>query len=113
MTTAFIPTTRVTILGGAGGETPAGDEVDGEIPLARDVAATWSVRRRSVWDPVQLRHTSVESVRVRLRPGTAVLRGQRLRDQRTGRVGTVDEVEDPRGVMGRSPVVVWLVRVTG
>lgn len=112
MSTTFIPSTTVAILSGETTVDALGDEVDSDTVLATGLPAEWYERDQRTWEPVSGRATIVEGYRVRLRPGTTVTEGQRLRNERTGALGVITAVVADRNPLLATDVLVKLRKIT-
>lgn len=92
---AFIPNTLVTILDSPDGTTDAdylGDEVADDVVVAEHLPAFWAQKDQRTWDPVAGRQTIIRGYLVKLRPGTEITENQRVRNERTGEVGQVNQI---------------------
>lgn len=104
--TAFLPTTRVTVL-------RAEDEADsfGDVrpsttamSVASGVPAAITEGSQASYQPVEGRRGVVEAYTVRLRPGVDVAEDDRLLDERTGITYVVTAVSAPQSLVGVADV---------
>lgn len=111
----MIATTRAAILRGSTRD-PLGDEVDtdGEPVVGlEDFAASITEKSRSVFDPSTGEWRTVRYYKGRVPANLKLEPGDRLRDNRTGRIYTIEEDEGvPRSISGRSSLSLDL-RFTG
>lgn len=115
MTTTFVPSTTVTVLGDPRApvaENAYGDEVDDTTEVASGLPATWTEKDQRTQEPASGRWTIVEGFEVRLRPGTAITEDQRLRNERTGEIGQVVRVIRSANGLIASDVVVRLRKIS-
>jgi hypothetical protein len=111
MTTTYVPNTTVTVLDTGTVETAAGDEIENSVTVTANLPAVWSQRSSRIWNPATGRSSLIRYVRVTLRPGTVVKEGQRLRNDRTGELGTVDAVDTPQATGTARNVTVLLTDI--
>lgn len=116
---AFIPSTRVTVLRGAAAPNSFGDELPADTPIATGVPAavaeglgsSQSQNTQRSFQPADQRGGVVETYTIRLRPGTDVLEDDRLLDERTGAVYQVRAIYTPPNLVGLVDVRAVAVRV--
>ena len=115
--TAFIPTTRVTVLRGTGTDL-WGDPTDTATAIATGVpayvtagSANGAPGGQQSGRPVDGQGGVLEAFTVRLRPRVDVLEQDRLVDERTTAVYQVTDVFNPSGPAGLADVRVSAVRV--
>lgn len=108
---SFRATTLVTVLRGEGAD-DFGDPVDTDAVAYRDVPASIleTVTRQS--RPVDGRTDAVRSYACRVHHNVTLYRDDRIRDQRTGDVYTVDEIITPTNPVGHTFRRLTLRRVT-
>lgn len=113
MSTAFRPNCRVTVLDTA--DTTAtddnGDPVEDDVVQAEGLPAFWGQHDERRWDPVTQRSTLIRGYMVRLRPGTEVTEGQRLRNETTDAIGHAQRVERETTLGRAGDVLVRLISV--
>lgn len=110
--TAFIPSTRVTVL-----RTEASADSFGDVrpdatamSVASGVPAAVVEGRQTSYQPVDGRRGVVETYTIRLRPSTDVREDDRLLDERTGITYVVTSVSAPHSVAGIADVRVSAYR---
>lgn len=111
MSTTFRPNCRVTVLDTADSGTvdDNGDPVEDDVVKAEGLPAFWGQHDERSWDPVTQRTTIIRGYLVRLRPGTEVAEGQRLRNERTGAIGYVRLLERETTLGRAGDVLVRLI----
>lgn len=98
--TDFIATTTVTVLRGTGTDR-FGDEVDIDAVVAGGIPASIIEQgSNSRSRPVDGRTDQVRSYAVRMRTPMELLKYDRLRDERTGDVYALDEIQTPANPVG-------------
>jgi len=111
--TTFRPNCRVTVLDTPNPDTvdENGDPVEDGAVLAEGLPAFWGQRDERRYDPVTQRVTIIRGWQVRLRPGTVVAEGQRLRNEHTKDIGYVKTVERETTYGTAGDVLVRLISV--
>lgn len=108
--TVFLPSTTLTVFRGAAVD-DYGDETDTTLAIALAVpAAVTEVRQRS-WRPVEQRGGVADRYTIRLRPGVDVTEEDRLRDDNTGAIYQVQEVNKPARIVGAPDLRITAVRI--
>lgn len=108
--TAFLATHQVDLL--RGDTTDAyGDPVDADNVVATDLPASIIEQNRRVFVPAENRMTVVRMYTGRLRPGTDVREGDRLRDRADESIYLVEAVSAPASPIGLADVRVDLRRI--
>jgi hypothetical protein len=104
--------TRVSVLRGT--ETnDYGDVVDGAAPVLAGIPASLLETSRRTYLPAEGAFRVVRSIVCRLPPRTQVLKGDRIRDERTNVVYVINDLNDNPGSPAHIPdVVVQLSRTT-
>lgn len=108
----MIATTTASVWRAASVEDDRGDEVDApltEVSRAiKSEPAAVTEKSRRVFNPESQRWESVRAATGRLYPRHQVLKGDRLRDDRTGVLYSVEEVTPVRGLGGRTELLLDL-----
>lgn len=110
---SFAATTRASIYRGTS-ETPLGDNVDDNTtPVLglEDIRASLIERDRMVMDPATGERRTVRYCVGRLSPDVVVTRGDRIKDNRNGRLYAVDEFTLTSRTIGGSSALVLDLRI--
>ena len=107
-----VPTTTVTILGGQT-ESDYGDPMDSDTVIATDIPAAIVEGRQIIATESDLQARVVRYYTGRVPNGTAIDDSQKIRDERTGEVYSIDNVTAPRNAIIPQDVRLDLRRVTG
>ena len=113
----FVATTRIAVLRGSA-DNGLGDLVDDNtdaaiVPALADVPAGLVEKMRDVYDPATGVRRTVRVVACRVRPGLAILEGDRIKDKATGRVYALRErTPVRRSLAGQSSLLLDLEDVT-
>ncbi len=108
---SFVATTTVTITRGE--TTDAfGDPVEGSTAVASGVPASILEVQSRAQRPVEGRTDNVRAYAMRVRTHVTVFRDDRIHDERTGAIYTIDEVVTPVNPVGHAVRRIVLRRVT-
>ena len=108
--TVFLPSTTVSVLRGTSID-PYGDEVDIDAAVATALPAAITEGKQRTWNPAEQRGGVIEQYTIRFRPGVDVAEQDRLRDDNTGVIYQVREVNRPPRIVSAPDVRVTAVRV--
>ncbi len=107
----FVPTTSVDVLRGSAPD-PYGDPADVDVVVYRELPASLTETSRTTRDPASGTPRTIRSTTLRLRPGVALLAGDRIRDVASSIRYVIDDVATPTDLAGRADIVCSLTRVT-
>lgn len=114
--TVFVPTSVMDVQRGSSTDA-YGDAIDTATTVATGLPAAVSEEggvgrgQQRRYRPAENRTTLVETFSIRLRPDADIREGDRLVDQRSGAVFQVQDVFNPRSVVGFADVRVTAVQV--
>lgn len=104
-------TTRVSIYRGSTTDEYADDVDDNSAPIASGVLASIVEQSRRVFLPVENRMTVVMNATGRVKSGTDITEGDRVKDEKTDRFYYVEGVSNPQVTRGLSDIRLTLKAV--
>lgn len=108
---SFVATTTITVFRGEGVDA-YGDEIDLDVSVYTEIPASILEQRTRPSRPVEGRTDNVRGYTCRVRPPVVLRKDDRIKDERTLSIYTVDEIVTPVNPAGHAATRAVLRRVT-